>query len=81
MQVIICIAGSHPRNFPLAFFDSVIPVWARGVYYIHCLKQVFPRYYSHLELYNIFLKSFPQKTNPNTKICNEISELKIQFSH
>lgn len=60
MQVIICIIEPHPWNFPDALSDSLIPVWARGVDYISCLKQGFPRYYSHLELYNSFLKSFPQ---------------------
>lgn len=50
MQVIICITGSDSWNIPGTSSDSLIPVWAWGLYYIFCLKKGLPRYYSHFEL-------------------------------
>lgn len=79
MQVIICITGSHPWNVPGAFSNSMIPMWARVIYYMFSLKQGFPRYYRHLKLYNIFLKSCPQINNPNTPI-NMQRKLRIKIT-
>lgn len=75
MQVIICITGSHPWNFPEMFPDSMIPVC---ILYILPLTKVSFMLQSD-GIYQHVSKKVSQK-NAHTQIYDENSKLKLQPS-